>query len=98
MGQVTRHLETVAYKDASVAEADFAEHFEHGTITDVTKTGRYKTFTTAFGGVPDVVCYEMGTTANASRLMGTAALGSFSVCLTTTGTYNLIFQAWGVRA
>ena len=97
MGQVNRHLETVAYKDASIVEADFAEHFEHGLIPDVTETGTYKTFATAFGGVPDVVCYEIGTTANASRLFGTPVAGSFRVCLTSTGTYPLMFQAWGPR-
>ena len=98
MGQVNRHLETVAYKDASVAEADFAEHLEHGTITGVTATGRYKTFTTAFGGVPDVVCYEIGTSAPASRLFGTPDAGSFMVKLSSTGTRVLMFQAWGARA
>ena len=97
MGQVDRHLETVAYKDASIAEADFAEHFEHGTVTGVTATGRYKLFTTAFGGVPDVVCYEIGSAAIASRLMGTPVAGSFKVNLTSAGTQDMMFHAWGAR-
>ena len=94
MGQVDRHLQTVSYKGAgdSITNA----HLEHGTITGVTATGRYKTFDQAFGGVPDVVCYEI-TGSNASRLKGTAAAGSFAVKLTTAGTVDLMFHAWGVR-
>jgi hypothetical protein len=96
MGYVDRHLQTVAYKDASIAEAEFAEHFEHGTVTGVTATGRYKVFTTAFGGVPDVVFTEI-TGSLASRLMGTPTAGSFGAKLTAAGTQDVMFQAWGAR-
>lgn len=97
MGQVNRHLETLAFKDASIVEADFAEHFEHGTVPSVTLTGTYKTFATPFGDVPDVVCFEIGSASNASRLYGTPVAGSFRVRLTSAGTSTLMFQAWGAR-
>ena len=95
MGQVDRHLETVSYKGAD--DSITSQHFEHGTVTEVTATGRYKVFTTAFGGVPDVVFTEI-TGSLASRLMGTPVAGSFGVKLTTAGTQDVMFQAWGARA
>ena len=108
MGDIKRHvqvgstgiadgaLDTVDIKDASVSPAKLQEMFEHGTVSGVTATGRYKTFTTAFGGVPDVVCQEI-VGSLASRLKGTASAGSFQVYLTATGTQDIVFMAWGAR-
>ena len=108
MGKIKRHmqvestrladgaLDTVDIKDASVTAAKLSEKFEHGTVSGVTATGRYKTFTTAFGGVPDVFVQET-TTSLAARVVGTAAAGSFQVNTTATGTVDVMFQAWGVR-
>lgn len=94
MGQVVRHLETVAYKDATVKEADFYEHLEHGTITGVTATGRYKTFTTAFSAEPQVVITGEGANA---RLAHAPAAGSFKVELDAGGTVDAGYIAWGAR-
>ena len=88
-------LDTVDIKDASVTPAKLEEKLEHGTVSGVTATGRYKVFDAAFGGVPDVVCYENKSIE--SRLMGTATLGSFQVQLSATGTQDLTFMAWGNR-
>jgi len=89
-------LATVDYGDATITEAKLSEHLEHGTVTGVTATGRYKTLT-GFSGVPDVVCTEI-TGSLASRLMGTPTAGSFGVKLTAAGTQDVMFQAWGARA
>jgi len=90
-------LATVDYGDATITEPKLSEHLEHGTITGVTATGRYKVFTTAFGGVPDVVPTEI-TGSLAGRLMGTPTAGSFGAKLTAAGTQDVMFQAWGARA
>ena len=79
-----------------ITEPKFSEHLEHGTVTSVTATGRYKTLT-GFGGVPDIVLTEI-TGSLAARLMGTPVAGSFGVKLTTAGTQDVMFQAWGARA
>ena len=56
--------------------------------------GEYKTFTTAFGSVPDVVV----TGINANARLGTVpATGSFKVELDAAGTANAKYVAWGVR-
>jgi hypothetical protein len=89
-------LATVDYGNATITEAKFSEHLEHGTVTGVTATGRYKVFTTAFGGAPDVVFTEI-TGSLAARLMGTPVAGSFGAKLTAAGTQDLMFQAWGAR-
>jgi hypothetical protein len=89
-------LDTVDLKDESVTPAKLYELFEHGTVSGVTATGRYKTFTNDFGGVPDVFCQEI-TSSKAARVVGTASPGSFQVNITSAGTIDVIFQAWGVR-
>ena len=89
-------LATVDYGDATITVAKFSRHLEHGTIAGVTAAGRYKTFGTAFGGVPDVNLTEI-TGSLAARLMGTPSLGSFAAKLTATGTQDVMFQAWGAR-
>ena len=88
-------LATVDYGNATITEAKLSEHLEHGTITGITLTGKYKTFTTGFGGVPDVVV--TGIDANA-RLGTVPAAGSFKVELDAAGTANAKYIAWGVRA
>ena len=89
-------LDTVDIKDASVTPAKLQEMFEHGTVSGVTATGRYKVFADTFGGVPDVVCQEIvGSLAN--RLKGTASPGSFQVQLTAAGTQDITYVAWGQR-
>jgi hypothetical protein len=108
MGQITRRtqvdsskladasLDTVDIKDESVTPAKLYEKFEHGTVSGVTHTGRYKIFAGTFGGVPDVVCQEIvGSLAN--RLKGTASPGSFQVQLTADGTQDISYMAWGAR-
>ena len=95
MGQVNRHLETVAYKDASVAEADFVEHMEHGAGS-ATLTGTYTEFTTAFGAAPHVVVTGYGS---AVVLVKAPVAGSFALKKTATaGTISTNYVAWGARA
>ena len=94
MGQVNRHLETVAYKDASIAEADFAEHLEHG-VGSAILGGTYTKFTTAFSAAPHVVATGYGS---AVYLAGVAAVGSFALKQSTTGTISANYVAWGARA
>ena len=82
-------------KDAVVLETKLVEHLEHGTITGVTVTGRYKTFGSAFGSAPDVVVTARGTYD--ARVVVTPAVGSFKAGL-SAGTSNVMFHAWGARA
>ncbi|MCK4732858.1 MAG: hypothetical protein KAT65_10425 [Methanophagales archaeon] len=87
-------LATVDYGDATVTEAKFSEHMEHGTITGVTVTGRYKTFGTVFSSAPDVVVTTRGTYD--AQVVVTPAVGSFKAGL-SAGTSNVMFMAWGAR-
>jgi len=86
-------LATVDYGDATITEAKFSEHLEHGTIVNVDSVGRYKTFTTAYGGVPNVVVTGRGADA---QLVGAPTAGSFKV-KTTGGTVTCDFISWGAR-
>jgi hypothetical protein len=86
-------LATVDYGDATITEAKFSEHLEHGTVTGVTATGRYKTLT-GFTGVPNVVV--TGEDGNA-RLAQAPVAGSFKAELDAAGTKNVQFIAWGAR-
>ena len=86
-------LATADYGGATITEAKFSEHLEHGTITSVTATGRYKTLT-GFTGVPNVVV--TGVDGNA-RLAQAPVAGSFKAELDAGGTVNAQFIAWGAR-
>ena len=94
MGQVNRHLETVAYKDASVAEADFAEHLEHGSGSAIL-SGTYTAFTTAFGAAPQVAATGYGS---AVYLAKAPVAGSFALKQSAAGTISANYVAWGARA
>ena len=94
MGQVNRHLETVAYKDASIAEADFAEHLEHGAGSAILG-GTYTEFTTDFGAAPHVVATGYGSAVYLARA---PVAGSFALKQSTTGTISANYVAWGARA
>ena len=94
MGQVNRHLETVAYKDASIAEADFTEHFEHG-VGSAILGGTYTKFATLFGAAPHVVATGYGS---AVFLAGVPVAGSFALKQSTAGTISANYVAWGERA
>lgn len=83
-------------RDAIITEAKFYEHLEHGTINAVTLTGRYKSFTTAFGAAPDVMVTAVGTYD--ARVGLTPAAGSFKAHLDIAGTAMAMFVAWGDRA
>ena len=94
MGQVNRHLETVAFKDASIVEADFAEHFEHGAGS-ATLTGTYTKFTTEFLTAPHVVATGYGSVV---YLAEEPDVGSFALKQSTAGTISANYVAWGARA
>jgi len=90
MGQVNRHLETIAYKDATVAEADFVEHLVHGAGS----TGTYIKFTPAFGGVPHVIAMGFGSTVVLDKV---PVAGSFKLEDAAAGTISANYVAWGAR-
>jgi hypothetical protein len=74
-------------------EYKFAEHYEHGTITDVTATGRYKSFSDAFYNMHVVITGVGGIV----YLALAPAPGSFKVQRSTAGTSNAHYHAWGGR-
>ncbi len=92
-------IEAVDIADATITEAKFSEHFEHGRIGTVSKSGFYKLFTTAFGAAPHVVVTGINEDLGTFATLGTApAVGSFKVVLTGDGTLDVMFMAWGQRA
>jgi len=79
----------------AVTEAKMYEHYEHGTITGITATGRYRAFTTAFGAAPAV---NVTAVAKIAYLGVAPATGSFNVKLSAAGTANGYFIAFGQKA
>ena len=87
-------IATVDYGDATITEAKFSEHLEHGAGS-ATLTGTYTEFTTDFGAAPQVVATGYGT---AVYLAKAAVVGSFALKQSAAGTISANYVAWGTRA
>ena len=87
-------LATVDYGNATITEAKFSEHLEHGRLGSVEGSGTYIHFTTPFSAAPDVVVSGIGTAARLSAAPGTARAG---VELVAGGTVAVHYTAWGAR-
>lgn len=91
-------IEAVDIAAATITEAKFSEHLEHGTISNISKGGRWKSFTTAFGAAPHVVISGESETAGTYATLGaTPKAGSFKVELAADGTLDGNYIAWGER-
>jgi len=83
-------------KDAVVSGPKIGVLIQYGSITNITRTGRYRNFTIPFGAAPHVVV-SSGTVQRGTlvALKKAPAVGSFRAGLTGAGTVNGWFIAIG---
>lgn len=81
------------------------DQYEMGSLSTLTRQGRYKTFATGFSARPIVILTPLRSPVGTITpiLMGTPAQGSFRARLIVTGgaggdgTVNTMFIAFGAR-
>lgn len=81
------------------------DQFEYGSVSTLTRQGRYKSFATAFSARPIVILSPLRSPVGSASaiLMGTPNVGSFRARLVVTGgaggdgTVNTQFIAMGAR-
>lgn len=72
--------------------------YEYGTITGVSATGRYKTYSVAFASRPIVNISAIRSAGSQNPLLyGTPNVGSFRIRMDSVGSTMLTYTAFGAR-